>query len=217
MKHRGRELWLQHARASAHLRAVGTGGIACAVAMGLPWYLYLRSPWRQERRLGVGGCCQGCQDVPQAPHGGVTGLTDLWFPRSCALPFLKIRVMSPFQGIEPPCWSLLQVAWLAACPFCFLGGWDRSQAEPKGILQRGVSGKGFGVAPSPWKDLGSAGLSDPSWLNQDMKRGMAGLGWAGQGTSRANASRDEASTVSLGNLLPCVTTLVVRTSSLLPI
>lgn len=39
--------------------------------------------------------------------------------------------------------------------------WDRSRAEPKGSLQRGVSGKGFGVAPSPWQDFSSAELREP--------------------------------------------------------
>ena len=58
--------------------------------------------------------------------------------------------------------------------------WDRSQAEPKGILQRGVSGKGFGVAPSPWQDLSSAGLSE-GIVAEPRHQAGGWLGWAGLG------------------------------------
>ena len=56
--------------------------------------------------------------------------------------------------------------------------WDRSQAEPKGVPQRGVSGKGFGVASNPWQDLSSAELSEPIVAGA---RHQEGDGWAGQG------------------------------------
>lgn len=90
----------------------------------------------------MGGCCQGCQDVPRAPDGGVTGLTDLWFLTSPFLPSLK---MFPFQGTEPPCWSLLQVALLAACPLSSLGvvGQEAGRTErhpPKGGVGEGLWG-----------------------------------------------------------------------------
>lgn len=55
--------------------------------------------------------------------------------------------------------------------------WDRSQAESEGILQRGVSGKGFGVAPSPQQDLFSAGLREPIAAGP---RHQEGNDWAGQ-------------------------------------
>lgn len=55
--------------------------------------------------------------------------------------------------------------------------WDRSQAEPKVILQQGVSGKSFGVPPSPWQDLSSAGLNE---LIVGTRRVMARLGEGGQ-------------------------------------
>lgn len=54
-----------------------------ALLVPLPWgchgILYLLLSWRQEE-VRSGGCCQGCQDVPQAPHKAVRGLNDLWFP-----------------------------------------------------------------------------------------------------------------------------------------
>lgn len=88
MKRKGRDLRLQRAWACAYLRDVGTGGIACAVAMGLPWLFVSAVAMETGGGWEWGAAARATRmSPPPTPHEGATGL---WFPRSSFLPFLKM-------------------------------------------------------------------------------------------------------------------------------